>query len=68
MSIEYEYVGPKDLLDLVSPDNIGYLITCNNDVIRWCEETEQERDALCGLSVTYTIDTGNNWRIGDDES
>jgi len=64
----YEYVGPKDLLDLIKTVGKGEKIASPQDVMNWLDSTAQKLDSDNQVIATYVIDLDNHLLIADRHS
>src|SRR5882724_10323791 len=67
MRREYNYVGPADLLELVSqqPDAFVRCIASAADVTAWVRETNQVLDGDKSVIATYIVDPAGRLWIGE---
>ena len=67
-TMEYEYVGQKDLLKLVNPVLTGTCLNNITDIENWIIKTNQKPDTNSEIIATFIIDKENNLRINDRHS
>jgi hypothetical protein len=65
---QYKYIGPKELLKLVSNTKRGKVISEANDVISWIKERNQELNAMNQVIATFIIDMDNRLLVADRHS
>ncbi len=67
-TIEYTFVGKKELLDLVKPHLKGYCIKSILDVENWIATSKQRPDSNSEITATFVIDLEYSLLINDRHS
>ena len=64
----YEYVGPKDLWELIKTVGKGEKITSLQDVRNWLDSTAQTLNSDNKVTATYVVDLDNHLLLADRHS
>ena len=63
----YKYIGSKDILKQVKPEQIGYPITSAKDILYWINNSAQEFNNQ-EITATFTIGQNYIFRLNDRRS
>lgn len=61
----YNYIGPEDLLELITDDVDNTCLKQPSDVLKWIKITGQELDSNKSITATYIVDSDKLMWIGD---